>query len=155
MSDGALAIAAPKGGPGLYGADSICRSAALSAQLGGRWVAWASDGGSSAIDRILDVGPWYDLGGKKIFENRAGFMAAPLAALWLDESGHLLPSDRIWTGTSLEGAFKAVAGGCQNWTSQGMTDSGSVGQVGRQDSAWTAFTTTTCDQAAHLICLEQ
>jgi hypothetical protein len=144
------------GGGGVAGADAACAAAAASAQLGGSFKAWVSTSSVNAIDRIADVGPWYDLAGTKIFTNRAGLMTTPMAAIWLDEHGQFLASDKIWTGTGYGGNFDSTDGACNDWTSAEMAQTAKVGQVGRQDgAAWTAFTGTTCDQQAHVLCFQQ
>jgi len=145
-------------GGGLSGADTTCTLAAQAASLGGAWKAWASTTTANAIDRIVDVGPWLDLMGTKIFASKDGLKASPLAGLWLDEHGAGLASENIWTGTIFGGVFSNVPteGACTDWTSSSMGDGAKIGQVGRQDgAAWTAYSSTTCDQHAHLICLEQ
>lgn len=144
------------GGGGLTGADAGCAAAAQSAQLAGTFKAWVSTSTVNAIDRILDVGPWYDLAGAEIFANRTGLQTSPLTAIWLDERGQFLASDKIWTGTRYGGTFDATDRSCNDWSSAEMAQSAKVGQVGRQDgAAWTAVSGTTCDQPAHLLCFQQ
>jgi hypothetical protein len=145
-------------GGGLSGADKTCDTAAQAASLGGAWKAWASTTTANAIDRIADVGPWLDLKGTKIFENKEGLKTSPLAGLWLDEQGVGLASESIWTGTNFGGIFSntPTQEACMDWTSSSMGDGAKIGQVGRQDgAAWTAYSSTSCDQQAHLLCLEQ
>ena len=145
-------------GGGLAGGDKTCTLAAQAASLGGAWKAWASTTTANAIDRIADVGPWFDLMGTKIFENKEGLKTSPLAGLWLDETGKGLASENIWTGTLFGGVFSTTPTeqACTDWTSTSMGDGAKIGQVGRQDgAAWTAYASTTCDQHAHLICIEQ
>ncbi len=147
-------------GGGLAGADGACSDAAKAAQLGGSWKAWISTSTVDAIDRISDVGPWFDLGGTEIFSDKANLAQSPAAALWRDENGTSLASDRIWTGTGFGGKYAPDLGPgskpCSDWTSAAQGESAKIGQVGRKDgAAWTAFAGTTCDQQAHLICLEQ
>jgi hypothetical protein len=140
------------GSNGTAGADAACDNAA--GGLGGVFVAWVSTSSVDAITRIPDEGPWYDLDGMMIFENRAGLEGDPLAPLWLDETGNYLPSDFIWTGTELGGTF-SDQGACNDWTSSFINQIARVGQVGRADAgAWTAASSTTCDQMAHVICFE-
>jgi len=144
-------------GGGLSGADKTCAAAAQAASLGGAWRAWASTTTVNAIDRIVDVGPWFDLQGTKIFANKDGLKTSPLAGLWLDEHGAGLASDDIWTGTNYGGVFSNIPTemACSDWTSASMSDGARIGQVGMGAAAWTAFAATSCDQQAHLICLEQ
>ncbi len=143
---------------GLAGADYACVAAAQDAQLNGNWVAWLSSSTVDAIDRVHDVGPWYDLGGNMIFADRANLMTSPLTALWLDEHGSFLPSDRIWTATGPGGRYQEAIPGhapCAEWTAGVMVEDAQVGQVGHQDGGWTSAFSTSCDQQGHLICLEQ
>jgi hypothetical protein len=111
------------------------------------------------IDRVNDVGPWYDLAGTMIFADRANLVTSPVTALWLDENGAFLASDKIWTATGFGGTYQAAFPGqapCSEWTVSAVSDSAQVGQVGRQDgAAWTSVFSTSCDQQAHLICIEQ
>lgn len=145
---------------GLSGADGLCIDAAGEAKLGGAWKAWLSSTSVNAIDRVSDVGPWYDLGGSVIFAGKASLATSPIAALWRDERGGSLASDRIWTGTGFGGEYVPDLGPgskpCADWTSMTMAETAKIGQVGRRNgAAWTAYAGTTCDQQAHLMCLEQ
>src|SRR5688500_4322657 len=64
---------------GWQGADALCDLAAAGAALGGAWVAWASDSGTNAIDRIMDVGPWYFVDGATlVFNNKANLATSPV-----------------------------------------------------------------------------
>ena len=66
---------------GIAGADNKCALAAMAGNLGGAWKAWISDGATNAIDRFTDVGPWKDLKGVTIFNNKANLATSPLAPL--------------------------------------------------------------------------
>ena len=141
---------------GLVGADAICTSQAT--QLAGSWKAWLSTTTVNAIDRIANVGPWYDTHGTQIFANHAALMSMPSVGLNYDAAGTFLGSHKIWTGTGFGGTYLAALSGsapCSEWTSSAMNGQAKVGQVGRADVAWTAQSNTTCDQDAHLICIEQ
>lgn len=146
-------------GGNLAGADAACIGAAQTAGMGGNWKAWLSSSTVDAIDRVSDVGPWYDLGGTLIFSNKANLATVPLAGLWKDETGASLGSDRIWTGTAVGGQYIEDLGPgskpCGDWMDASISSTAKIGQIGRRDSAWTAFAGTTCDQQAHLICFEQ
>lgn len=146
-------------GGGLAGGDASCTSAAQAAGLGGSWKAWLSTTTVDAIDRIVEVGPWYDLAGTVIFSGKTNLTTSPLAGLWIDENKAMLASDRIWTGTGFGGTYLDQLSGtkpCADWTSGAMSEQAKIGQVGRSDgAAWTAYTGTTCDQNGHLLCLEQ
>src|SRR4051794_18448419 len=73
---------------GLTGADAKCRTLATAASLGGTWKAWLSTTSTNAIDRIVDVGPWYLMNGVKTFNNKAALRGTPLVPISLDEYGN-------------------------------------------------------------------
>jgi hypothetical protein len=154
LFNGNLTALAP--GNGAEAANKLCLNAASAAGIGaGPWRAWVSIAGVSAIDQLLDLGPWYDTTGTLIFQNKNAVRGTPQAGIWHDEHGNFLPSDRVWTGTMLGGTEDTLNGHCNGWTTADMQVSAGIGQVGRQDAAWTAFSSTLCDQEAHLICFEQ
>jgi hypothetical protein len=61
---------------GVTGGDTICNTTAVAANLDGTWKAWLSDSTTNAIDRIDDVGPWYLLNGKVVFNNKTNTTAS-------------------------------------------------------------------------------
>ncbi len=147
---------------GLSGADTKCATAASTAGLNGIFKAWLSSTTVNAIDRITDVAPWVDLQGATIFATKAALRSGPSTGLWYDEGGNFLSSDRIWTATGFGGTYDAVvlptvpsAPPCAEWTSAAMSEGARIGQVGRSGTAWSSYSATSCDQLAHLICLEQ
>jgi hypothetical protein len=153
--DGNLLARAPGSVDGLAAGDQLCREAALRASLGGDWRAWLSSDTVDAIDRIQDLGPWYDLEGTLLFDNLAELPDGPQSPIWYDEAGQFLASDRIWTGTIFDGSSGPMIATCTSWTSGAMGELARIGQVGRTGDAWTFQTMTSCDQSAHLICFEQ
>jgi hypothetical protein len=145
---------------GLAGGDAKCATAATAAGLNGHWKAWLSTTTVNAIDRISDVGPWVDLQGTTIFAGKSALVSAtgPATSLWYDERGGFLPSHNIWTGTGFDGTYQwgvIMAPPCDEWTSASMQGGARIGQVGSNGAGWTSYAGTTCDQLAHLICLEQ
>ena len=70
---------------GPSGADALCDLAAQSMTLGGTWKAWVSTSTELATDRIAEVGPWVDLQGHVVFNNKAGFSTGPLRPIEFDE----------------------------------------------------------------------
>jgi hypothetical protein len=152
---GNLLAAVPGAADGLAAADRLCSDVAARASLGGNWRTWLSSESVDAIDRIDDLGPWSDLEGNLVFESRSRIPDGPASAIWYDETGAFLASDRIWTGTIFDGTVGPMAATCLSWTSEAMSELARIGQVGRNDDAWTFQTMTSCDQRAHLICFEQ
>jgi hypothetical protein len=139
------------GATGLEGADNLCRTAATGGGLGGSWKAWLSDSSTNAIDRIADVGPWYALDGKLVFNNKAGLATTPVNAIRVDQNGNAWGGE-VWTGTSVGGSKSGSC--CLDWTS---TDSAGVdatiGSSGYNwtDTAWTRI----CSNKCFLYCIEQ
>jgi hypothetical protein len=144
---------------GLTGADTKCGDAATAAGVNGTFKAWLSSSTVNAIDRIVDVGPWVDMQGTTIFASKSAITASgPATAIWYDERGMFLSSEDIWTATNSQGTYQwgvIMAPPCDEWTSSSMQAGAQVGQVGRTGGAWTSNSGTTCDQNAHLLCLEQ
>ena len=142
--------------------------AAANPSLGRNWVAWISTLTSqpvNAIERVADVGPWYDLAGVKIFENKTSSQAGalssvPLAPLLVTELGNSTAiGEPIWTGTLSGGTKGADVCFDRNvqrvWYSALPTDSGDIGRSGRTDKSWTADGRLACSMKAHIICIEQ
>lgn len=142
---------------GISGADTKCATAASTAGLNGTFKAWISSTTVNAIDRITDVAPWVDLQGATQFAAKADLGTGPVSGVWYDEYGHFLSSDRIWTATGYRGTYNAALNTppCAEWTSAAMLDQARIGQVGRTGTEWSSYSGTSCDQLAHLICLEQ
>lgn len=142
--------------------DVLCQYAAENGKLGGAWIAWLSTQTIrplNAIDRIVDLGPWYDLKGNKVFENKETMVTGPLVPIQIDELGHeVFAGSRIWTGTDSLGSYSNV---CFNnkrrlvWSSQQSTDFGNIGETGRTDIRWTFVGSLPCTEKAHLMCIEQ
>ncbi len=140
------------------GADALCNTAAQAATKGGTWKAWISSDSANAIDRIADVGPWYQetMAGAfvKTFNNRANFAVSPLASIYVDEQGRgsrLDPTTYYWTGTQASG-LKA-ANTCTNWTSASSVQTGAYGPSA---TSWSTNTTgSSCNSALSLVCFEQ
>lgn len=142
---------------GLEGADERCQLAADGALLGGTWKAWLSSDpdGLDAIDRIEDRGPWYDLTGALVFNNRANLATRPQVAPNRDENGDEVDClIYVWTGTSPGGASSSHD--CCGWT-KGCSGAATMGRPCEIDG-WTDAGDGTYDCRTfegHLYCLEQ
>lgn len=147
-------VATGNGSSALDAADKLCAAAAASVPLGGRWKSWLSDAATNAIDRIDDVGPWYQLDGHKTFNDKAGLRSSALVRLSITEQGVDSTSATVWTGTET-GGLKSPSR-CSDWT---VGNSGSVrAQVGSTSytSDWTATTTFACvNLELPIYCFEQ
>ncbi|MFO0598144.1 MAG: hypothetical protein U0228_22770 [Myxococcaceae bacterium] len=144
---------------GLAGADAKCQAAASTSGLTGTFKAWLSTSTVDAIDRIAEVGPWFDTAGQQLFATKANLAAGPMTmGLWHDEYGVWMATSDLWTGTGYMGRFQEALIGttpCEEWTSNSMQRQARVGQLGRTGLPWSSFSNTTCDQQAKLICLQQ
>lgn len=163
---------------GSAGGDAKCNAvaqAAISAGLlkgaGTTWVAWLSDSTSNAIDRLVDVGPWYLVDEQtKVFNNKAHVALQPAqllgSGITMDERGNDAISQCAvsWTGTMPGGTVSAAD--CADWTSNASNVNGTEGVPGATDDNWTDFSgsvycgaipdTEACNYTGHaLICFEQ
>jgi hypothetical protein len=141
-------------GSGVEIADSQCVAAAAKMMLGGQWKAWISDSTVNAIDRIVDVGPWYRLDGQtKLFEDKQQLRSGPLAAINPDfPADSTDPRAQFWSGTSLDGTNSTF--NCNDWT-QYVASSATVGRVNVTGSAWVSTEPLRCDYYLALLCIEQ
>jgi hypothetical protein len=131
---------------GLAGADAHCKTLAMGVSaVRTQWVAYLSVAGTHAKDRI-GAGPWYNQKGQVFAMNQAALhtlpsivtgdttsrntyiAAKPADALFLDEKGMAVPSNRhdILTGSSAEGTLLADST-CKDWTSDASADVAALG----------------------------
>jgi len=166
------------GAAGLAAADNVCRARATAASLpnAGSYRAWLSDLSTDAYCHVQGLvgtrstlcnlavepggGPWFLVNG---VTNYTGTLDELTQSPWkiyrpveLDESGTAftsLSAGRIWTGTSKSGSTIA-ADTCQGWTSASSGKIGLIGSALGTAEAWTNYNVASCDQTAHLLCLE-
>lgn len=169
---------------GLAGADALCAIAAQSMSLGGTWRAWLSTTTVKAQDRIAGDGPWVDLKGNVVFNNKANFFTGPLRPIEFDERGattvtHFTSGDTqgvaVWSGTTSSltvtrapfGAMETRT--CLDWTDADGSQQGGFGTSDNSDNGWTEFHSgvvpegaagsgdgaTQCNGSGHLLCFEQ
>jgi hypothetical protein len=157
----AAGLVATNGGPistGLEGGDALCQTAATDAGLGGTWKAWLSDSTTDATNRIVDVGPWYLVGGPLLFANKFVFTAPPAAPINRDEHGTYIPAGAlVWTGTLADGTKATQV--CAGWTSASI---GTPGELGcpygtsmTNNNSWGACGGSGCDSMYPIYCFEQ
>jgi hypothetical protein len=145
-------------GTGLASADALCQQEAQAAGVPGAFKALLATVGASALSRFdLTGAPWVRVDGVAL----APTAAALGSAAYLDASPGVTPdgvqgfgNDGVWTGGALT-APGTTSATCNGWTS--TTATGTMGQLGNSNlGALTGlFPNTTCDSAAHLICLAQ
>jgi hypothetical protein len=139
---------------GIAAGDTICNNSAVAAKLGGTWKAWLSDSKTNAIDRFDDVGPWYLLNGKKVFNSKANLATSPIVPINVNEHGANLDVYKyVWTGTKVGGTGINVC--CKDWTDNDTSNTGSAGDTGHNDDRWTAATVDGCWHPFNLYCIEQ
>jgi hypothetical protein len=138
---------------GVEVADADCTTAGQM-HGGGQWRAWLSSSSANAIDRLVDVGPWYRLDQQtKLFENRAAITQGPLVPIEDPTDANPGVGNLFWTGTLLDGT--ASASNCTDWTAY---VGGVMATVGRTDTAgpgWVAATLQSCSTYLSLLCFEQ
>lgn len=142
---------------GLSGADTLCQTAATAATKGGTWRAWLSSSTVNAIDRINDVGPWYQEPSSgalvKTFNNKANLLTSPLQHIYVDEQGRGSAASTFpdyWTGTLQTGQHAQAT--CSDWTTSGS----STGTIGPGSSAWSYKEfVASCSSSYSLVCFEQ
>jgi Protein of unknown function (DUF1554) len=141
---------------GLSGADQKCTLAAQGANLGGSWKAWLSSGNSAAIDRIADVGPWYSIDGKKVFNNKANLTTIPLSPIEKTEQ-NTYQLGNVWTGSEQGGT--PSGDDCSAWTVGDDQANGAIGTPAEHQSAgWGGQSPAQawpCSFSQALICFEQ
>ncbi|MEO8796728.1 MAG: hypothetical protein ABI551_02485 [Polyangiaceae bacterium] len=146
---------------GTDAADALCAQAVAAGGLGGTWRAWLSDSTHAALDRIVDVSPWYTLSRRtKLFDTKTGvgivgtLQYGPNGDVMFDEYGHLAKTVMRWTGTTVIGT--SYPNNCDDWTSATADADGDVGtSVAHSPEDWTVFMNAPCDTAAALYCFEQ
>lgn len=169
---------------GLAGADALCAIAAQSTSLGGTWRAWLSTTTVKAQDRIVGDGPWVDLKGNVVFNNKANFFTGPLRRIEYDERGDTTvvrfttgetQGVTVWSGTTSNltvtrasfGAMEMLT--CLDWTTDDRLEMGGFGTSDNSDNGWTEFMTgfvpegavgheegaAQCNSKGHLLCFEE
>ncbi len=146
---------------GLTGADLICQDAADTAGLGGAWVAYMSDTGTNAIDRV-GLGPFVLLDGTVIATSRADLTDGSIShAINLDENG-ATQSKWVKTGTDTNGTrgtSSSTNGLCTNWTNgcgvcYGNHFYATTGRSYETGSGWTNVGWLFCSQSSGIYCFE-
>lgn len=143
----------------LTGADAKCNVAATNAGLPGHYVAWLSDSGAAAKDRLAGARGWSRVDGLPFadalqassFDLTKGQVFYPIA---LDENGERIrDGDQVFTGTRADGTILGSYA-CSNWTSKSATDYALVGSPLGASVSWTNLESLgACSESRHLYCL--
>jgi len=144
---------------GTAGADAICQGLAGSVGLPGSYRAWISAAGDSASDRFnhssvpylqLDAGvntkiadDWADLTDINFLD----------AGINVDQTGALVASDVVWTGTNPNGSYDSSREQCGDWIQ--TTGFATSGQTGLENDWWTNLTAANCNGNHRLYCFQQ
>jgi hypothetical protein len=141
--------------PALAVADEDCTVGAEQMGWPGAWRAWLSSSESDAIDRILDVGPWYRTDQETLlFASKAELTMGPRAPIdpTLDDPAR--DDDLLfWTGTDLDG--RRTADNCTDWTVYNVPAIATVGRADISGPAWVAAEPLQCSNYLALLCIEQ
>ena len=142
---------------GVSGGDNICQQAATAAGRRGKYKAWLSRPGDSAIQRLENAKVPYKLpSGAIVAINWNNLVDMSIDnAINENEQGQA-PADGgigVWTGTFVGGGAATVH--CNNWTSSLSSETGRVGDRNAIDANWTSFASYFCDAARRLYCFEQ
>jgi hypothetical protein len=155
LENGALGAIRDANDPrtGVEVADADCTNAGQ-AYGGGQWRAWLSSSSVNAIDRLIDVGPWYRLDQQtKLFQSRAAIAQGPLVPIEDPTDANAGIRRQFWTGTLLDGT--ASTSNCSDWTAY---VGGVMATVGRTDTAgegWVDSMLLSCSKYLSMLCFEQ
>jgi hypothetical protein len=135
------------------GADALCQASA--GALGGTWLAWLSDSGTSPAARFTrNAAPYLLVDGTQVADNWGDLTDGSLDhAIDLDQDGLAALAPVVWTGTRVDGTADPLT--CTDWTSTSFLDAGMAGLTGFADNNWTNNLGAPCAFAAHLYCFEQ
>lgn len=146
---------------GLTGADAKCQTRANTANLGGTWKAWLSDGTTSAASRLTyNSGPYKLLNGVVVANDWADLTDGTLQNGINITELNTTPNYRscVWTSTDINGNFipnTANINACSDYT-KANTDYSMCGMNGMTDYNWTKWDgKDRCDQLHPLYCFEQ
>ena len=142
--------------------DALCQRGAQAGGLSGTFLAWVTTQKQTRVGaqaRVADVGPWYDLRGRLLFQDRSEMAGPPRAPIEITEKNTVLNGGNVWTGTDINGGPAQDV--CldpflvQIWKATDAQVLGVVGEIGSTTARWTHATRLPCDRSAHLVCVEQ
>jgi hypothetical protein len=144
---------------GINGADAICQTAASSAGLQGRFLAWLGTPTSAPKDRFFKANRPYVLrSGQVVAPTFADLLKVPLkAGIGVDAFGMPTGIGRNWSNVGPDGSYVPGDGNaCSGWTSNIPAERGSWGNTGGTGTGWTNGGSDACNTSGHgIYCFEQ
>lgn len=142
---------------GLTGGDAKCQALAESADLGGTWMAWLSDGNNSPSTRFVksDI-PYKLIDGTLVANNWNDLTSGTLRKPISKTESASIASGNEWVRTGTDTTGKTTDFHCAGWTNaSGKGEYSTVGHAGTSN-AWTSYSNLgSCDGQFHLYCFEQ
>jgi hypothetical protein len=151
---------------GIANGDLICNNLALAAGVSGTYKAWLAI--TSATDdpntRMTHQSFAYaDTTGTTVANNWTGLISGTLVnAFSKDERGNAVAANqRVWTNVTANTGTTATVSGSANGNCIGWTNNGGgahtawYGLTGSATATWTKSNSQTCNNNAHLYCIEQ
>jgi hypothetical protein len=140
---------------GFAGGDAICGDLAQSAGLPGTWVAWLSNAGIDAGDRVLGNGPFVRTDDVQVAADRAVLLSGTLeAAISRTETGDPFDgTNNVWTGTNGDGTRSGNT--CEGWNTADPMIFGTAGLADQTSSSWTSDGLAICSGTRHIYCFQQ
>lgn len=143
-------------------ADDNCAQEALKYKLPGKYLAWLSTVTTDATDRFTAGAlPYVRTDGQTFAANLAALTTTgPQLPLSLTAAGQTLLGvkdpceNHVWTGTAANGE-STPTWTCDNFTSQQLENTGTVGNFEATDALWTNACQYPCSLTAHLYCFQQ
>ena len=147
---------------GVERANEICQGQADLEGLPGTFLAWLSDGSSEPVSAFRSKGgPWQMLDGTVVANGFEDLVDGTLqSSINITEKNTTLNNAPVATGTNVVGARvdSSENANCAGWT-EAKTEFGDLffhyGWSGSENSQWTARSSTSCSQSAHLYCFQQ
>ncbi len=141
---------------GIAGANKLCQGAADILEIpNANWIAWLSDSADPVSARLAQTTDDYlQLDGTLVAHGTAGLIAGgTLGNVYITEKGGTANKAFVWTGTLPNG--EASPNSCSSWASADASVSGDTGNSASAGPTWTLAVGQTCDQQAHLYCVQQ
>jgi hypothetical protein len=131
---------------------ALCNKVAMAAVLAGNYKAWLSYSNTSPSTALADYGPWARFDGTLVAKDKSDLLSGAIhAPIDLDESGNVVSSAAVWTGTATDGS--PSGNDCMGWMSPiGYGSGGATDQI---DARWTNVGAGACGASAHVYCFAQ
>ncbi len=150
---------------GLAKADQACQSLAVAANLPGTYLAWLSDAGHAAHNRLFpSTGPYVLTDGTLVADNFdglvSGYLKHPIDRTETKALANSLTpivcagkGSLVWTGTNNYGY--AAPPFCKDWNGSDAIASGTVGDYLSATGTWTNACSQACAASLPIYCIGQ